>query len=333
MILKYAKTTQTIHPPDDDFLARLARAQPRLSPKMAQLATFLGEQYLRAAFMSTRELAAAAGVSLATVVRFPTLLGYRNFEELRASIQDRVNFDLTGVDRLRSLPTTDRSAAGLLRRIIEADVEALRTVLRTFSEPQFERFLGTILRAERVTILGFRYVRPLTSYFAYSLSKIKSGVTGISYADSSLYDRIRLMDEDDALIAIAFARYPRDLVDLVRYAHGLGTGIHILAITDSPLSPLLPLAEATLFAKAAVLDFVGSLAAPAALINCIVSALGVRLGQQALRRLEALEDAARVANIYVTAGGHPAPTRNSFLASPRNPSPRPLPSRRRLQRP
>jgi DNA-binding MurR/RpiR family transcriptional regulator len=161
----------------DDFSARLAAAQAHLSPKMAQLAAFVSEHYRQVAFMSTRELAAAAG---------------------------------------------------------------------------------------------------------------------------------------DVLIAMAFAHRPTDLMSLVRYAHGLG--VRILAITDSPLSPILPLAEVALVAKATRLDFVGSLAAPAALINCVVSELGMRLGEVALERLQALEDAARAAGTYMPAGSRSAPVPGRRLA-------------------
>lgn len=301
-----------IHATGHDFLVRLAAAQPTLTPKMAQLAGYLSDNYVQAAFMSTRELAAAAGVSLATVVRFPALLSYRNFDALRSSIQDRVNFDLTGVARLQQTPAINRSPAALLRRIIDADNHSLRALAHTFSEPQLERFCNAVLAAERVTIVGFRYVSPLTIFFEYSLGKIKPNVQAFTQADSSLYDRVRLMDEGDLLIAIAVARYPADLVALARYAHQ--TGVKILAITDSPLSPLLPLAEVALFAKVSMLDFVGSLAAPAALINCIVSEMSVRLGDVAIARLQAIEDAASDAGIYVSAGGR-APSRPVAVAA------------------
>ena len=294
-----------IHADGRDVLARLATAQPTLTPKMARLAAFVGDNYVQVAFMNTRELAAAAGVSPATVVRFPATLGYRNFDALRASIQDRVNFDLTGVARLQRSAAVNRSPAASLRRIIDADVESLRGLAHTLSEPQIERFTGAVQAADRVTILGFRYVSPLTIFFEYSLAKIRPNVHSYTHADSSLYDRVRLMDADDLLIVIAFARYPADLVALARYAHRLG--VKILAVTDSPLSPVLPLADVALFAKVSMLDFVGSLAAPAALINCIVSELGARLGAQAVDRLQAIEDVAGETGIYISASGRAAP--------------------------
>jgi DNA-binding MurR/RpiR family transcriptional regulator len=303
---------QMLHASGSDVVARLAVAQPSLTPKMAQLAAFVADNYVRVAFMNTRELAAAAGVSPATVVRFPAQLGYRSFDEFRSSIQDRVNFDLTGVARLQQSAQVNRSPAALLRRIIDADCDSLRGLAQTFSEPQIERFVNTLLGAERVTIAGFRYVSPLAIFFEYSLAKIRANVQSYTHADSSLFDRVRLMDAGDVLIVIAFARYPADLITLARYAHRCG--VRLLAITDSPLSPVLPLAEVTLFAKVNMLDFVGSLAAPAALINCIVADLGLRLGEQAVARLQVLEAAASEAGIYVSAGGQSVRAEGTLLA-------------------
>ena len=91
-----------IHTAGDDFMARLTAVQGHISPKLAQLAVFVSEHYVQAAFMSMRELAAASGVSLATMVGLPPALGYASLDAMRASIQDRINFDLTAIERLQA---------------------------------------------------------------------------------------------------------------------------------------------------------------------------------------------------------------------------------------
>jgi DNA-binding MurR/RpiR family transcriptional regulator len=295
-----------------DFFARLAAAQPTLSPKMRRVAAFFHEHYLRAAFMSTREIAAAAGVSLATVVRFPRELGYSDVGALRTAIRDRVRVDLDGVEHFRSLPTTNRSVAALFRRIVETDIDSLHALARGFSEPQLVSFIQALLDAQRVTILGFRYSRPLADYFGYTLAKILPDVRAFTHGDSSIYDRVRAMNDGDILVVIALARYPADLFAVARYAHSLG--LRILVITDTPLSPFLPLAETALLVRPTRLDFVGSIAAPAALINCIVSETAVRLGPLALQRLRELEEAAVAGGTYVQSRTRLGPAPEPSLA-------------------
>jgi DNA-binding MurR/RpiR family transcriptional regulator len=282
---------------NDDFFARLAAVQSNLSPQMSRVAAFFDEHYLQAAFMPTREIAAASGVSLATVVRFPRELGYTDIGELREAIRDRVRVDLDGVEHFRSLPTTNRSAAALIRRVIETDIDSLQTLARGFSEPQFVGFIQSLLEARRVLILGFRHSRPLADYFGYSLAKILLDVQTITYGDSSVFDRLRATVDGDLIVIVAMARYPADLFDVARYAHSRGR--KLLVITDTPLSPFLPLAEIALLVRPTRLDFVGSIAAPAALINCIVSEAAVRLGPQAMARLSDLEEAAIAGGTYI----------------------------------
>jgi DNA-binding MurR/RpiR family transcriptional regulator len=59
-------------------------------------------------------------------------------------------------------------------------------------------------RHVRVSILGLHYGSPLTVYCGYALTNIKPNVQAFTQADSPLYDRMRLMDAGDVLIAIAF---------------------------------------------------------------------------------------------------------------------------------
>ena len=239
--------------------------------------------------MSTRELAGGRRRQPGHGGALPPPARIGDFDALRASIQDRINLDLTGVERLRTLPAgTPRSPAALLRRIVESDIASLQALAHTFSEPELERFVTDLLEAQRVAVLGFRFLSPLAHYLAYSLSKLRPDVRAYTHADSTLYDAVRLMGGRDVVVALACARYPADLVALTRYARRCG--VRLLAITDSPLSPLVSQAQVTLFARSSMLDFVGSLAAPAALINCIVSELGLRLGESAVARLAAAED-------------------------------------------
>jgi hypothetical protein len=129
-----------VDPLDDDFLARLTTAQPTLSPKMSRLAGFLAENYVQAAFMTTREIAAAASVSLATVVRFPAVLSYCDFDALRASIQDRVNIDLTAVERIRAISAASKDGAAGRDGTVGLFAKSVRSTFKAGPN-------GTIVRA------------------------------------------------------------------------------------------------------------------------------------------------------------------------------------------
>ncbi|MBA3415522.1 MAG: MurR/RpiR family transcriptional regulator [Chloroflexia bacterium] len=285
------------HHAGDDVYGRLARARAKLTPKMVDLAAFIGAHHVQAAFMTTRELAQAARVSRATVTRFPKVLGYRGFDEFRAALQDRVSFDLSAVEHVRMLPAGDESALARLRRTIALDIESLQSLAHTIAERDLDRFIAALLDAERIAIVGVRFTSPLAWHFWYSLRKVRPNTDVFTHADSWRFDDLRLMSEGAVIVVITSARYATELVSLAAYAVRLGH--RVLAITDSPLSPILPYAEVALFARSPRLDVVGSLAAPAALIDCVVAQVAVRLGDRALSRLEALEESAAAATAFV----------------------------------
>lgn len=286
---------------------RLSSAYAQMSPKTKRVARFVEAHLTDAGFMNTRDLAQAAGVSLATVVRFPRVLGYEDFEEFRLAIRDHVNIELGGVERLKSLPHDEPSIDNLMNQIIKEDVENLRRLTRNLSEQHIERFVESLQTADRTVVLAFRYVAPLGSYFAYSLDKIKPGVEVHTLADSTLYDRVRSMGPHDAIVAIGFARYPSDLVKLLHYARSLER--RVLCITDSSISPLVSLADTCVFAAGTIRDFVGSLAAPGALINCLISELARRTEPAAVERLGAVEEAATAGHIYARSEDDAQPPR------------------------
>jgi DNA-binding MurR/RpiR family transcriptional regulator len=84
------------------------------------------------------------------------------------------------------------------------------------------------------------------------------------------------------MIAIGFARYPRETVELVDFARH--EGITVCAITDRALSPLSRRADLSLIIKADPVSFVDSHCAPAALI----AALLVEYGMIAQARTEGM---------------------------------------------
>jgi DNA-binding MurR/RpiR family transcriptional regulator len=152
-----------------------------------------------------------------------------------------------------------------------------------------------------VTVLGFRWLRPLADYLAYALAKVRPGVAAVVHGDSTVRDRLEEIGCDHLVVAVAVARYPRDLVDAARRARE--RGLPLIVITDGPLSPLAPLADEALFVRQEPFDFVGSLAAMSALANALVSVTALRLGTAATQRLEMLERAATAGGTYIGDGG------------------------------
>ena len=77
-----------------DLLNRINDGYSKMSKGQKILATYISEQYEKAAFLTAAQLGTQVGVSESTVVRFATSLGYKGYPEFqqigRASCRERV---------------------------------------------------------------------------------------------------------------------------------------------------------------------------------------------------------------------------------------------------
>jgi DNA-binding MurR/RpiR family transcriptional regulator len=114
--------------------------------------------------------------------------------------------------------------------------------------------------------------------------------------DSATHDDIALLPRNSVVVAISFARYAAPLLELVEGARE--RHLTVVAVTDHPVSPLALLADHVLVLPAAPMEFIGSMAAPCALINVLLSEVALRLGRKAFARLALLEEVARARKTY-----------------------------------
>ncbi|MCY1459829.1 SIS domain protein [compost metagenome] len=86
--------------------------------------------------------------------------------------------------------------------------------------------------------------------------------------------RLAAITDQDVLLAISLPRYSQDTLQLSRFAHERGATV--LAITDSPASPLTPIARHVLFAAADHPVLTSSSIAVLALIEGLVAGVMAR---------------------------------------------------------
>jgi DNA-binding MurR/RpiR family transcriptional regulator len=101
--------------------------------------------------------------------------------------------------------------------------------------------------------------------------------------------RIAHLDAGDVLVAIDLRRYERWVVDAA--AQATQAGAVLVALTDSPLSPLAALAEVAFTVTAEGAGPFDSHVGTLALANALVTGVAERLRRPATDRLDAVEAA------------------------------------------
>lgn len=270
-------------------IVKLLERRGHLSPARRRVAEYVLRQYQDVAFMGVAELAKAAKVSPAAVVRFSTSLNFNGYPEFKRALHDIVRGELRQDERLSAV-LQDRSPRLLATRIIDQELRNLATLKSTFDPHAWKQVVSLILPASAITVVGFRASSTLAHYLWYNLRKVKTAVTLYATPGSVTLDDLALGDRKTLIIFISFPRYSEELLDLARFCKSVG--YRSLGITDNELSPLVPLCERMLFTEVGEASFTDFDAAPITLLNALVADIAAHLGHDALRRLKQLDDLA-----------------------------------------
>jgi DNA-binding MurR/RpiR family transcriptional regulator len=130
-----------------------------------------------------------------------------------------------------------------------------------------------IAGARHVHVMGFGLSAHVAGLLVLGLQPFHPGVNAVVEFGGTEVAAGRLMaiGSDDLLVALSFPRYAKDAVRLCRYARDRGA--KVVAITDSPASPLAAGADAVIFAPAEHPALSSSYTAAVAVIETLISAV------------------------------------------------------------
>jgi DNA-binding MurR/RpiR family transcriptional regulator len=271
----------------NDLNARLAAASQHMSKSQRALGDYIIEHCDKAAFLTANKLGDAVGVSESTVVRFAVRLGYEGYPELQEAVQDLIRNRLTAVQRLE-VTASQLEEQNILKSVMHEDIERISSSLAAIDTAVFDDAVNRTLNAKRIYIIGLRSASALAEFLYFYFNLIFGDVTLLTSSSSNvLSEQLLRTGKGDTVIGISFPRYSRMTVDALEYAHGKGADV--IAITDSPVSPLVPYADCALYAESDTASFVDSLVAPMSLLNALVVAAGIHRRESLKKVFEDLE--------------------------------------------
>ncbi|MBQ1982504.1 MAG: MurR/RpiR family transcriptional regulator [Clostridia bacterium] len=270
-----------------DILHNIEENMDGFSKGQRQIARYLLAHYDKAAYMTAAKLGSEVSVSESTVVRFVMELGYAGYPEFQRALQELIRTKLTSFQRMEV--TNHLIGDGdVLEKVLQANVENIRHTLDGVSRSAFHDAVEAIVNAKNVYIIGVRSSAMLANFLSYSLQMIFDNVRLIeTTAGSELFQQMMSVGEGDVMVAISFPRYSKRVIKAVEFARRAGADV--VALTDSPESPIAPAAAQLLIAQSDMASYVDSLVAPLSLINAIVVAVSRAREDDVRKRLETLE--------------------------------------------
>jgi DNA-binding MurR/RpiR family transcriptional regulator len=270
----------------------------RLTPAQRRIARCLVDHAGRAAYLSSGDLAALAGVSQPSVTRFATALGFDGYPALRDRL--RVTFDEYQHGSSTVDDPADDAPTNQFEQALNAEIANLQRLSDALRDPGPLAEAGRLLIGSRpLPVLGMRAAGALANAFAYFAAKVHPDVRLLHEQGSLLADRLEQARAAGAVAMLAFVlpRYPREAVDALRDARA--AGLRVVTVTDSPVSPAA--AESDLVLPAAVGSrLVFDLhTAPMAMVTMLLQAMCDATPTETQARLEAFERSAATRQVFL----------------------------------
>jgi len=270
---------------------RLAARAASLTASERALADDLLRHYPDGLLDSASAIAARTGTSASTVVRMFSKLGYDSLAEVRREARTEVTSRLqTAAQRAPATLGAERSLAECVDDALLHDQHNLAATRQGLDMAAFEataRLLGQ--DGGRVFVMAEKNSAPVASHLATHLNMCRPGVQDLGAGAPFAVDRMLWVEPQDVLLVFTIRRYSRG--GLLAAQHFRAQGATVVALTDSPVAPIVQHAQHTLVARTANASPFDSYTAAFFLCNALVSAVAqLRHGAvgEALQRRDAL---------------------------------------------
>jgi DNA-binding MurR/RpiR family transcriptional regulator len=275
---------------------RLAERQPHFTNAERRVAGWLEGNIERVAFLTVNAVAAATGVSEATIVRFARKMDYESYSEMQRAAQEGLQRQFSLVDKLQRTLGADQGE-GPLRRAYLADMANLQRTYERLDERHFESAVRTLAHAHRVSVIGLRASAGSAVYLAFALQLVRPRVSLLRLDLDDVHEQLLDSDPGDAMLVVSVAKPARRAVEVVREALER-RGMSIVAITTSRLSTIGSLAHTPLLVAAE--GTFNSYAAVASISGALVDGVAAALRDSATARLRSLDEINVADEVYIT---------------------------------
>ena len=270
-----------------DLLNRINDGYGKMSKGQKILATYISEQYEKAAFLTAAQLGTQVGVSESTVVRFATSLGYKGYPEFQRAMEELVQNKLNEV-AYTDVVYENLNKNEILSTVLRSDARRVEETMNHIDEDAFELAVELLDSSKNIYIIGLRSCAPLAQFLSFYLNLLYDHVHLLtSNSASELFEQMVHIGKNDVIFGISFPRYSLRTLKALEYANNKNA--KVITLTDSIHSPMNLYSSCNLIAVSEMSTVVDSLTAPLSVINALIISLYMKKPNQVIRNLDELE--------------------------------------------
>lgn len=260
-------------PSHQDVITGLRRRYDELTNSQKRIAETIVEDPEFVAFATVDKFASRLGVSPSTIVRFAYRIGLAGYPELQEQVRELVLNSLRTNGTAGGDPT-DQLGAGVAGESLRHDISLLSRTAERLQQEDVERAVDMIVAAERVRVVGGVTAYSVAYYTAVTLERVRDRVALLNGSPVPTGPLLE-MEEGDVLIAFSFPPYAKGTLGAISAAKRRNASV--IAVSDSPISPLRSSVDVLLPAAVSGIGVQNSLVAALALANVIVNGVAGRV--------------------------------------------------------
>jgi DNA-binding MurR/RpiR family transcriptional regulator len=192
----------------------------------------------------------------------------------RSRLRDRVlNYD-ERLEQLRGHARGGSQANVIFDGFSEASERSIKDLRAKLDPQQLEQAVHVLAEAQTIYLLGLRRSFPITSYMSYAFGKLGVRNMLIDAVGGLAAEDLSFASPKDCILAISFNPYASETVALAQAA--AARHIPIIAMTDSPFSPLASISKLWFEVQEANFEGFRSMAATLSLAMTLTVAVAER---------------------------------------------------------
>ncbi len=283
----------------NSVLERLTAEWSALTPEAQKAARYVLENPTDVGVSTVREIAEAARVKPNTFVRMARQVGFEGYDDFRAPFRQAIRRgQVSFPDRARWLQEVRKS--GDLGALYGDQVAAaIRNIEETFAgitADALKAAAEVIWNSRQVFVLGVGVNNSNARNFTYLASTGMKQFHAIPRAGSVATDDLAWADSRDVLIAITCHPYRAEVVEAVRIARA--QGVRVVALSDSPASPIILAAQHGFVVAADTPQFFPSSVSTIALLETLLSFVIAVSSDEIIERVDKFHERRHQLGLY-----------------------------------
>ncbi|RVU53906.1 MurR/RpiR family transcriptional regulator [Anaerosphaera multitolerans] len=268
-----------------NVLERISSNLEDLSKTHKKIAVYILENYDKAVFQTSSQLAKLCDVSESSVIRFANCIDYNGYSDMQKALQDFLKEKITISQRLESISENTSDEMDILYNVLQKSLNDINWLINNINEDTFLRIVDLLSNSKRVFLVGSRSSYSVTYFLGLGLKWIRNNVFVLDGINRN-FDDLSKIEPGDVLLSVSLPRYLNTTLQIHEYAYKKGA--QTICITDTITSPLVKFSTVPLLINNELLSFSDNLIPVMCIVTGILNSVAAR-NKDSKEKIENLE--------------------------------------------